>query len=125
MKIYIASKTKHAQKWLDLRNRGLEINSTWIDEVGEGQSSSLSDLAHRCIREAAEADWLILYCEDGDFLKGALLEVGAALGAGRPILCVGKCESISPTFQRHPLWFDVDSIETAIKYVRELKRKAA
>lgn len=124
MKVYIASQTKHAQKWIDLRNKGLEISSTWIDQAGIGESTNLSDLAFRCIRESAEANWLILYCEEGDFLKGALMEVGAALASDVPVLCVGKCQSISATFQKHPLWFDVASMDDAIKHIRAFTRRS-
>jgi hypothetical protein len=42
--IYIASKTKHAARWLEYRAQGEPIISTWIDEAGEGASADLHDL---------------------------------------------------------------------------------
>ncbi len=104
MKIYIASKTKHAPKWRKLRANGLNIISTWIDEAGAGESIDLSDLAIRCIDEAKSADRLILYCEDADVLKGALIEVGAALAFGVPVFVVGSSYSLQTALRHHPLW---------------------
>jgi hypothetical protein len=103
-KIYTASKVKHAPMWRDLRSRGAEIVSTWIDEAGEGETADYADLSLRCLAEVVRADCVILYCEPGDVLKGALIEVGAALAVSRPVFCVGECESLSRVFSRHPLW---------------------
>lgn len=36
LKIYVASKTRHAAKWKALINKGYNIISTWIDEAGPG-----------------------------------------------------------------------------------------
>lgn len=111
---YVASKTSHAWRWRSLRDRGYRINSTWIDEAGEGESSDYADLAVRCIAEASAADVLILYCVATDALKGALIEVGAALAAGKEVRCVGDCPSISRVFRKHPLWRECDSLPEAL-----------
>lgn len=88
--IYIASKTKHAERWRKLRDvYGYPINSTWLDEAGPGESASLSDLWLRCIREASAASALVIYCEKDEVLKGAWIELGAALHAGVQIYAVG------------------------------------
>jgi len=104
MKIYVASKVRHAAKWLKMRTNGLPISSTWIDEAGEGASPSLESLAIRCIEEARDADAVLFYTsKDDDAQKGSLLEVGAALGALRPILIVGDGLGLGKTFSYHPL----------------------
>lgn len=87
--IYIASKTRHAARWKMFRDGGQPIISTWIDEAGEGQSADLNDLWQRCIREASMAAVLIAYREAGDILKGAWVEIGAALASGVQVLAVG------------------------------------
>lgn len=87
--IYIASKTKHAARWRELRSNGLPINSTWIDEAGEGESKDLADLWRRCISEASSASALLIYREPGEILKGAWIEMGVALAAGVPVYAVG------------------------------------
>lgn len=113
-KIYIASKTKHAAKWLKLRSLGVPIISTWIDEAGEGQSSDLSDLAARCIEEVRSADRVVLYLEDGDTLKGQLIEVGAALACGVPVYSFGFDQRSA--FRRHPLWIECINLESAFNF---------
>lgn len=99
--IYIASKTVHAPRWRTLRDvEGLPINSTWIDEAGPGESKSLEDLWERCISEARSAHCLIAYREGDEVLKGALVEIGAALAAGKYVFLVGFIES-NFSFKHH------------------------
>jgi hypothetical protein len=90
MGIYIASKTKHADRWKKLRDVfGYPIISTWIDEAGPGESKDLNDLWYRCVREASTAELLIVYREPDEVLKGGWIEVGAALAAGVPVYAIG------------------------------------
>lgn len=112
--IYVASRTIHAEKWLQLREEGWPIISTWIDEAGYGQSSSYLDLAIRCVSEASLATHFLLYCEPGEFLKGALIEVGAALAHMHPVFVVGECQSTSRVFEAHPLWYKMNSLREAL-----------
>jgi hypothetical protein len=125
-KIYTASRTKHAARWRELRATGYDIISTWIDEAGPGESADLPDLARRCIREATAADFLILYCEPDDFpLKGALIEVGAALASGVPVLVVGECASLKTALNQHPLWRECASLGAALHLVCMAEANAA
>lgn len=114
MRIYIASKILHAYRWRELRAKGFNIISTWIDETEANGVQDPCDLAQRCINEAKSADRVILYCETGDFLKGTLMEVGAALSVGVPVYVVGNCESINSIFTEHPLWHKCDHISQAL-----------
>lgn len=114
MKIYTASKTVHAPMWQKLRQLGHNIIATWIDEAGEGETADYSELAERCISEAAEADLTILYCEPNETLKGALLEVGAALAAGKQVRQVGDCPSISRVFRKHKNWSECSTVDEAL-----------
>lgn len=91
MKIYMASKTIHAPKWRDLWDRqGFNIISTWIDEADEGQTLDWPDLWTRCLTEASTCDILVVYREPYEELKGAWVEVGAALASGRVVRGVGS-----------------------------------
>lgn len=115
--IYIASRAVHGPRWRKLRDEGgAPIISTWIDECGQGETNDWSDLWDRCIREAAAAIATIVYVETGEVLKGALVEAGAALAAGRMVFVVGPC---AMTFLNHPRVqksFSVaDAIEAAAK----------
>lgn len=96
MNIYIASKVRHAARWLEVQTRLINSNSqdriisTWIYEAGIGQSVSWPSLWTRCIDEVRQCDRLVLYWEDGDDLKGAIIEMGAAfwVPASRCVLCL-------------------------------------
>jgi hypothetical protein len=112
--IYVASKVKHAEMWKGLRQAGEPIISTWIDEAGEGQTKDYGELAVRCLSEIGTATALIVYCESGELLKGALLEAGVALASGVPVYCVGTCNSISRVFIHHPIWHTCESIQDAL-----------
>lgn len=86
--IYIASKTRHADKWRTVATK-YPINSTWIYEAEPGQTKDFDDLWRRCIHEASTADALIIYREGEEVLKGAWVELGAALACGVPVFAVG------------------------------------
>jgi hypothetical protein len=97
--------------WRTLRASGFAINSSWIDEAGEGESECLADLWMRIRAEVSAADALILYAEADDFpLKGALIETGMAIGFGKPVLVVTPGVELDPrslrplgSWARHPL----------------------
>lgn len=108
IRIYVASKCKHAKMWKELRSRPLPITSTWIDEAGAGETVDTKELWVRVIREASTATALLFYSEDGEIQKGGLVEVGAALSHGVPVYAVGP---IPGTWHNHPLvqkCFNVD-----------------
>ncbi|MES0071850.1 hypothetical protein [Mesorhizobium sp. M0058] len=112
--IYTASKTVHAAKWKQLRSDGWPIISTWIDEAGAGETVDFADLWSRCVDEAANASAVLLYREPGEVLKGAFIEAGVALAAGKPVLAIG-CEEFS--FVNHPLvtqFADVPAVLAAL-----------
>lgn len=88
--IYIASKTRHADRWRLLRDKfGEPIISTWIDEAGEGETADYHDLWARCLNEASTAAVLIAYREPSEVFKGGWVEIGAALANGVPVLAIG------------------------------------
>lgn len=99
--IYTASKTVHAPLWKQWRREGLPVISTWIDEAGVGETADFADLWTRCISETAKAEILVCYREEGEVLKGAFIEIGAALQSGTRVICVGDFSGMS--FLHHPL----------------------
>lgn len=110
--IYIASKTVHAPKWRALRDSGLPILSTWIDEAGPSETRNFSDLWARCVAESSRAAVTIVYAEPGEILKGAFVEVGCALASGKPVLAVGLPEGLSVL--NHPLVQVMPSMDDAV-----------
>jgi hypothetical protein len=93
MRVYVASKAKHAAWWQALRTAGLDISSSWIDwEFNHsGIPPTPADWgAHweRCITEARDCDVLLLHALPDETQKGGLVELGAALGAGKKVFIV-------------------------------------
>lgn len=115
IRIYTASKTIHAPRWRALRAHGLNIISSWIDR--NPGSGNKTDLAERCIDEVRKADMLLFYAQRGEYQKGALIEVGAALAANKPVLTVGA-EYVPSCFSRHPNWHSLASLDDAIDTIQ-------
>lgn len=113
-KIYFASKSAHGSLWKMVRQDYAEIKvvSTWIDECEKGETEDHSDLWKRCVDEPKTADVLILYVEPGEYLKGALVEVGSALSNGVPVIVVGDISQHS--WRHHHLVSIAESIKEAI-----------
>lgn len=109
--IYMASKAIHGDEWENLKMIGYPICSTWIHESGLGKTSDWSDLWTRCVEEAATADALIVFRTSQETLKGAWVEVGAALARGVPVFAVG-CEEFS--VRHHPKFHVCENLEEAL-----------
>ncbi len=87
--IYVSSRVKFAKMWREFRAEGYRINSTWIDRPQPHTSEEWRTLWDACLMESSRCDSLILYAPDTEVLKGALIEVGAAMSRHRPIFYVG------------------------------------
>lgn len=133
--IYVASRASipaRSEMWRALRAQGCPIVSTWIDEAGEGQTASFPELWERIEREIDACVSLVLYVEPDDFpLKGALIEVGMALGRGKPVAVVlGRGLVLAPRSSRplgswvaHPLCSLHDTIEGALQHIMQHRTK--
>ena len=120
--IYIASKAIHGPRWRDLRDHeGMPVIATWIDEAEVGATSDWPDLWSRCIAEAASCSVLIAYREPDEALKGAWVEVGAALAAGRHVIAVG-CQEF--TVSNHPRVHLVDDLDAALDLAAKISGDA-
>jgi hypothetical protein len=126
-KFYAASRAslpERPEMWRRLRDRGVLITSSWIDEAGEGESNCLTDLWDRISREIEDAEALLLYVETEDFpLKGALIEAGMALGMGKRVLIIAPGVELDPRSMRplgswvlHPLVSFHHSIRHAVQH---------
>lgn len=123
--IYVASRASvpaRGSMWRALRSKGHQIISTWIDEDGEGQTEDWGELWERIRKEVTGAEKLVLYAETSDFpLKGAYVEIGMALAAGVPVVCVLpgvelEARSFRPvgSWIKHPLVSIAKTVEEAL-----------
>lgn len=114
MNFYTAGKIWHAPKFQHLRDTlGLPVQARWIDlkEDDDIVRNRKGDLWQLCLEDVTQSDFVLLYSEDmNEEQRGALVEVGMAYGAGKPVYAVGRCNSICPNgisdvaFTHHPLW---------------------
>lgn len=130
MRIYIASKTRHALLWRSYRQWGVNIISSWIDEAGEGQTRDFTDLWRRCVEEVKSADRLVLYvgAEQEGHLRGAFVEVGVALASGIEVHIVCDFAGASASYKRlrlgswyhlHPLVAFSESLDLSFNYEKQ------
>ena len=125
--IYSASKIWHAPKWLELRDiYGFNIIATWINiPCGSPENKSEAKILtpaekrtlwYACKTEPVEADFTVIYSEPGDEHRGALVEIGAALGAGKYVYMLGQCATLKPavhsdvafTYDSRAVWVPED-----------------
>lgn len=126
--IYIASKAHHGPRWQALRASGCPIVSTWIDESGIGDTSDWGALWARSILEASGAAAVVVFNESGERMKGALVEIGAALATGTPVFWAGlDCdpEGKEYTVVRHPFVTRCLSLQHAINLATAIAARAA
>ena len=113
-RIYVASKSDLHGYWRTWRatgqSDGFEVISTWIDEGDEGETADWSDLWVRCVTEAATADAVVALYRPGDVWKGALVEIGAALAAGKPVHLIGEPNH---SWVAHPLVRQFETVDDA------------
>lgn len=87
--VYVASRASVPERpahWRQLREQGLRITSSWIDETSP---ACMGVLWQTIEQEIAASAGVLLYAETDDFpLRGALIECGLALGMGKPVALV-------------------------------------
>lgn len=92
VKVSISSKLEHAAKLAAIIEDGFHINSRWIRLEAAKATDRLRPVTHYMqenFDDIEMADYHTLYIEPGDHLKGALIETGVALRAGKYVWIAG------------------------------------
>ena len=117
IRVYCASKAKHAPWWRALRAAGVPITASWIDwpanepDAPEPTNEAWGRHWERCIDQASDASICLFVSNADERACGALIEAGAALAAGKRVYVV------SPdawTFAHHPRCRVFPTIEAAV-----------
>lgn len=109
LKIYIASKISHGDMLLhwseSVPMAKYEYTSRWYKEPFRGmpETPGFSKMFWAIdVKDVKAADLLILYAQEEDHIRGAILEAGIAIGLGKPVILVGENKGFG-TWQHHAL----------------------
>ena len=118
LRVYTASKLKHGAMWRALcaENSHFIAHARWLKHNSIGTPDDPADAVAFWLQDeqdVKDADVLVLYAEEGEKLRGALVEVGIALAWGVPVIVVGS-HSDYGTWQFHPGVRRVDNMREMI-----------
>lgn len=92
MKVYCASKSKHAPLWQQWKARGVEVTSSWLEKFDQGRISDQTSHWNTILTDIQQSDALLFYAEPGEIQKGAIAEFGIAFALGKKLFYVGPLE---------------------------------
>jgi nucleoside 2-deoxyribosyltransferase len=95
IKVYTASKLKHAPLWKQLKEEWIEIEfvARWpFFHVGNIPDTSYYAKVFwkQDLEDVQLSDIVLVYAEEGDKLRGALVEAGMAIALGKEVIVVGE-----------------------------------
>lgn len=101
--------------WQRLRadNPHIEFTSRWIDMVDQEADAKQKDFMRFWLgdhEDVKRSDFVAVYAEPGDRLRGALVEAGIGLALGKTVIVIGAHEDYG-TWQHHPLAWRVATVE--------------
>lgn len=86
------------------------FHARWVkraEKESELKGDDFRDLWLECKEDIVSADVVLVYAEDGDVLKGALVEVGIAIANGIPVIIVTSEANRSA----YGTWIYLDGVE--------------
>jgi nucleoside 2-deoxyribosyltransferase len=124
IRVYTASKLKHAALWRRLCdcNAGIYLHARWLkhNKIGTLDSpENASEFWLQDEQDVKDADAVLVYAEGSDHLRGALVEAGMALAFGVPVFVVGDHEDYG-TWRYHPGVRIVKNFDYAIAALAEI-----
>lgn len=117
---YTASKIEHAAKWRRLR-RDVRVKWTahWPDIAVDSTADNSKWFWQIDHQDIANSDFVLVYAEPGEHLRGALFEAGIAIGTGKRVVVVGE-HSDYGTWQYHPGVLRAPDLDAAIEIMIKL-----
>ena len=106
MKIYVATKWENRQRarivMADLKDLGHTITWDWTNDAGDGVMNQRKQ-AINDYNGVIDADAVVLILENDYPYEGTLVELGIALGAGKPVFILGEAPVTKRcVFIQHP-----------------------
>lgn len=122
IRIFTASKMRHAEQMRDLREKYPDIYFTARWPVTAPLASEAQRPVYQWMGDAfsdiLNSDVVMLYAEKGKHLKTALVHVGYAIAAGKPIYVIGEHESYAEWQFYEGVVYRAPTIDRAIRNIR-------
>lgn len=98
IKVYFASKRNHADLLRKFRIDGIHICARWTEtaNLAINAAKPASHWMEENFIDIQAANYVIVYAEEGEFLKTALVEVGWAMAWSKPVIVIGDHDSFRP-----------------------------
>lgn len=100
MKVYCASKSKHAPLWLEWKDKGVQVTSSWLAKFDQGRLSDQTGHWNTILNDIQNSDGVLFYSEPGEIQKGAIAEFGIGFALGKKLFYVGPIDD-SVTLVEH------------------------
>lgn len=114
-KVYFASKMHHAEKWRDLYSH-VHLSCRWpfLEPFVEPSPENARKFWLDDFTDIENCDVLVCYAEEDEKLRGALVEVGIALGLGKIVYLVGDHPDFG-TWRYHRLVYNYETLEQVLE----------
>lgn len=127
IRVYTASKLSKAAMWRELNKKWPHVifHARWLkhNEIG---TPDLPEYAPRFWMEDQQdvktADAVLVYAEEGEHLRGALVEAGMAIAFIVPVIVVGEHPDYG-TWRHHPCVTQVADLNEAAQILKEIDKR--
>ena len=126
IRVYTASKLHHWETWRDLQREWPKVffHARWLRHIAIGTADTPENaVSFWCEDEedVATADAVLVFAEQGEHLRGALVEAGIAIANNIPVVVVGEHPDYG-TWQYHPGVARVPDFPAAYTFLTQLQK---
>lgn len=122
IRVYVASKMRHAERFMKLRTEYPDIHFTARWPITASLGSEANRPVYQWMGESeidiANSDCMLVYAEPGEVLKTALVQVGIAYNRRIPIFVVGEHESYAEWQFNKNIVYRSPNLKRAIEDIR-------
>lgn len=124
IRVYTTSKLSRAATWRRLAEtwQCAHFHARWLKYDLIGTPDTAEHAAKFWLEDQEDvacADVVLVWAEEGEYLRGALVEAGMALAAGVPVVVVGEHPDYG-TWQHHPNVVRATDIDDAHEILRKM-----
>jgi nucleoside 2-deoxyribosyltransferase len=122
-RVYFASKLQHAAKWREIgaTHPFIQAHARWLKHNSLETPDTVDFAAEfwmQDVQDVKDADFVIVYGEAGEHLRGALVESGLAIAFKIPVIVIGEHEDYG-TWQHHPGVMKAPDLEFAFDLIKQ------